>query len=301
MTASKVHKRIRHRIPKSRDEIVIEWIATIVLGIIIVVCLYPFLNVLAKSFSSEGPILAGEVFLIPKGFTTLAYEIVLGSPRFWNSFRSSVFITVVGTALNLLLTAFVAFALSRKNLPGQKLIAFLYIFTMLFGGGLIPTYLVVVNSGMYNTLWSLIIPGLVSPFNLILMRNYFATIPESLEESAKLDGAGHFTILFRIVLPLALPSIATIGLFCAVGTWNEYFNALIYINDRNIVPIQVYLREILLNAGSADLNNMDSMLLVAQEAVRGATVFAATVPILLIYPFLQKYYVQGMTTGAIKE
>ena len=172
MTASKVHKRIRHRIPKSRDEIVIEWIATIVLGIIIVVCLYPFLNVLAKSFSSEGPILAGEVFLIPKGFTTLAYEIVLGSPRFWNSFRSSVFITVVGTALNLLLTAFVAFALSRKNLPGQKLIAFLYIFTMLFGGGLIPTYLVVVNSGLYNTLWSLIIPGLVSPFNLILMRNY---------------------------------------------------------------------------------------------------------------------------------
>ena len=301
MTASKVHKRIRHRIPKSRDEIVIEWIATIVLGIIIVVCLYPFLNVLAKSFSSEGPILAGEVFLIPKGFTTLAYEIVLGSPRFWNSFRSSVFITVVGTALNLLLTAFVAFALSRKNLPGQKLIAFLYIFTMLFGGGLIPTYLVVVNSGLYNTLWSLIIPGAGFPlqpdFDAQLFCNHSG-------KSGRIRQAGWgrtFHYSFPHCSSAGIARSARLCLFCAVGTWNEYFNALIYINDRNIVPIQVYLREILLNAGSADLNNMDAMLLVAQEAVRGATVFAATVPILLIYPFLQKYYVQGMTTGAIKE
>lgn len=287
--------------PRSREDRVVGAVSNLILGLVIVVCLYPFLNIVAKSFSSEGPILAGEVYLLPVGFTTKAYEIVLGSARFWNAAASSVFVTVVGTVLNLVLTAFVAFALSRKNLPGQKLIAMLYIFTMLFGGGLIPTYLVVSSSGLYNTLWALIIPGLVSPFNLILMRNYFLTIPESLEESAKLDGAGHFVILFRIVIPLALPSIATIGLFCAVAYWNEYFSALIYINNRSIVPIQVYLREILLNAGSADLNNMDLMLQVAQEAVRGATVLAATVPILLVYPFLQKYYIQGMTVGAVKE
>lgn len=294
-------KKYKNKIPRDRDEVIIEWISNFTLAFVIVVCLYPFINIVAKSFSSEAPILAGEVYLLPKGFNTVAYEIVLGSARFWKSFGSSVFITVVGTILNVSLTSFVAYAVSRKNLPGQKVITLLYIFTMLFGGGLIPTYLVVTNSGLYNSLWALIIPGLVSPFNLILMRNYFCTIPESLEESAKMDGANHFTVLFRIIIPLSLPSIATISLFCAVGYWNEYFSALIYISNRAIAPIQIYLREILLNASDADLNNMDLIMTVAQEAVRGATVFVATVPILLIYPLLQKYYVQGMTVGAVKE
>ena len=294
-------KKYSNKIPRGRDEAVIEWVSNLTLAFVIVICLYPFLNIVAKSFSSEGPIMAGEVYLLPKGFNTVAYQIVLGSSRFWKSFESSVFITAVGTLLNVTLTSFVAYAISRKNLPGQKIITILYIFTMLFGGGLIPTYLVVTNSGLYNTLWALIIPGLVSPFNLILMRNYFYTIPESLEESAKMDGAGHFTVLFRIVIPLSLPSIATIALFCAVGYWNEYFGALIYISNRAIAPIQIYLREILLNASDADLNNMDLIMTVAQEAVRGATVFVATLPILLVYPFLQKYYVQGMTLGAVKE
>lgn len=294
-------KKHINRIPRGRDDIAIEWFSNISLAFVIVVCLYPFLNIIAKSFSSEGPIMAGEVYLVPKGFNTIAYQIVLGSSRFWKSFRSSVFVTLVGTVLNVTLTSFVAYAISRNNLPGQKLITILYVFTMLFGGGLIPTYLVVTNSGLYNTLWALIIPGLVSPFNLILMRNYFHTIPESLEESAKIDGASHFTVLFRILIPLSLPSIATISLFCAVGYWNEYFNALIYLSDRSIAPIQIYLREILLQASDADLNNMDLIMTVAQEAVRGATVFVATVPILMIYPLLQKYYVQGMTVGAVKQ
>ena len=276
------------------------FIYVFLLGVMLI-CIVPFLNVVAKSFSSEAHVLAGDVFLWPKDFTLAAYEIVIGSGRFWTSFGNTVFITAVGTLLNTLLTIFAGYALSRKHLLGSGFFVFLFIFTMLFSGGMIPTYLVVKEAGLLNTLWAVIIPGLVAPFNLIIMRLYFYTIPDSLEESAKMDGAANIRILFSIMIPLAMPAIATIGLFYAVEYWNGYFDALIYINNRDLHPLQVYLREVIINAVDADLNNMERMMNVAQESVRGATVVAATLPILIVYPFLQKYFVKGVTLGAVKE
>ncbi|MCQ6562332.1 carbohydrate ABC transporter permease [Paenibacillus mendelii] len=286
---------------KTRGEAIFEIVNYILLSIVIVACLLPLLNIAAKSFSSEAYVLAGEIFIWPKGFSVQAYEIVLGSRRFWTSFGNTVFITVVGTALNTMLTIFAGYALSRKRLRGQSVIMFLFIFSMLFSGGIIPTYLIVKEIGLLNSLWALIIPGLVAPFNMIIMRLYFYNIPDSMEESAKIDGASHFRILFSIMIPLAMPSIATISLFYAVEYWNNYFDALIYLNKHSLFPLQVYLREIILNASSADVNNIDLMMNTAQESVRGATVVAATLPILVVYPFLQKHFVKGAMLGAVKQ
>ncbi|GGD82932.1 carbohydrate ABC transporter permease [Paenibacillus nasutitermitis] len=286
---------------KTRGEAIFEIVNYFLLSIVIVACLLPLLNIAAKSFSSEAYVLAGEIFIWPKGFSVQAYEIVLGSRRFWTSFGNTVFITVVGTALNTTLTIFAGYALSRKRLRGQSVIMFLFIFSMLFSGGIIPTYLIMKEVGLLNSLWALIIPGLVAPFNMIIMRLYFYNIPDSMEESAKIDGASHFRILFAIMIPLAMPSIATISLFYAVEYWNNYFDALIYLNKHSLFPLQVYLREIILNASSADVNNIDLMLNTAQESVRGATVVAATLPILVVYPFLQKHFVKGAMLGAVKQ
>ena len=287
---------------KSKGEKVFSVVNYALLALLGVAFVLPYVLILVMSFTSTDSYYHKGYSLFPESLTLEGYRMIFGrGSEIYTAFYNTLLITFLGTLIGLVCTAPVAYALSRKRLFGRRFFNGLIVFAMLFSGGLIPSFLLLASLNMLNTYWSIVVPGALVPWYCILIRTYFMSIPDSLEESAKLDGAGHFTVLFRIVLPLALPSIATIGLFCAVGAWNEYFNALIYINNRAIVPIQVYLREILLNAGSADLNNMDLMLLVAQEAVRGATVFAATVPILLIYPFLQKYYVQGMTTGAIKE
>lgn len=286
---------------KTKGEAAFDIFNYAMLGVIIIVCLLPLLNIAAKSLSGNAYVLSGDVFIWPKGFSTNAYEIVLGSRRFWDSFSNTVFVALVGTILNTFLTILAGYALSRKRLKGQQIFMFMFIFTMLFGGGIIPTYLLVKEVGLLNSLWALIIPGLVAPFNMIIMRLYFYNIPDSMEESAKMDGASHFRILFSIMIPLAMPSIATISLFYAVEYWNNYFDALIYITNHKLFPLQVYLREMISNASSVDINNMDLMMNTAQESVRGASVVAATLPILLVYPFLQKYFVKGAMLGAVKQ
>ncbi|TLS49099.1 carbohydrate ABC transporter permease [Paenibacillus antri] len=286
---------------KSRGETVFEGINSILLCGVIVICLLPLINIAAKSLSSESYVLAGEIFLWPKGFSLNAYDIVLGSRRFWDSFGNTLFITIFGTLINTMLTIFAGYALSRKRLRGQQLFMFLFIFAMLFNGGIIPTYLVVKGIGLLNTLWALVIPGLVAPFQMIIMRLYFYNIPDSMEESAKIDGASNFRILFRIMIPLSMPSIATISLFYAVEYWNSYFDALIYLTNHELFTLQIYLREIIINASSVDINNMELMMNTAQESVRGATVVAVTLPILLVYPFLQKHFVKGVMLGAVKQ
>jgi putative aldouronate transport system permease protein len=180
---------------------------------------------------------------------------------------------------------------------------FLYIFSMLFSGGMIPTYLVVIGAGLRNSLWSLIIPTIVGPFNLVLMRSFFATIPDSLEESAMIDGADPLRVLFRIIIPLAMPSIATITLFCAVKYWNSYFYAMIYIDSRSLATLQIYLRELLMNLEDAERSGfMDDLVgSLANDSLRGAAVFASTLPIIIVYPIVQKYFVKGITLGAVKE
>jgi len=273
----------------------------ILLVIISLLCLLPFINILAKSFSAESLVVAGEITFIPKQFNWKAYELVFNSSRFLNAFKINVFITVVGTILNVLLTILAAYSLSRRYLAGRSLLMFLFVFTMLFSGGIIPTYLVIKWLGLINDLGALIYPALVAPFNMILMKNYFEAIPDSLEESAKIDGASNTRILFMIMVPLALPCIATITIFYAVAYWNEYFTALIYINKLELQPLQVYLRDIILNMDASSFANPELVSEVAKESVRGATIIVATLPIIIVYPFLQKYFVKGTIVGAVKE
>mgnify|MGYP001440692934 CR=1 FL=1 len=289
------------RVLRTTGEKWFDAINYVLLTLIILICVIPYLNIVAKSFSGEAHVMAGDVFLIPMDFNLKAYEVVFGSRIFLDALKVSVFVTVTGTVLNVTLTILAGYALSRQRLAGQKVFMFLFVFTMLFSGGMIPSYLVVKETGLLNSLWALIIPGLVSPFQMIIMRLYFYTIPNSLEESAKMDGASHTRILISIMIPLAMPAIATIALFYAVEYWNSYFDALMYINRRERFPLQVYLRDTLINASDANLENMDLMMNVAQESVRGATVVAATLPILLVYPFLQKHFVKGVMLGAVKE
>lgn len=286
---------------RTRGETIFEWCNNALLLACILICLIPVLNVAAKSLSAEAHVVAGDVFLWPLGFNVDAYKVVLGSQKFISSFMNSVIITVVGTLLNVTLTVFTGYALSRSRLQGQKVIMMLYVFTMLFSAGLIPTYLVIKSLGLLDTLWALILPTRVSPFNMIIMRLYFHNIPDSLEESGKMDGAGNLRVLFQIMLPLAMPVIATVSLFCAVEYWNSYFDALMYINNYKLLPLQVFLREMIMSAADAS-NNIDilSQVHVSIESIRGATVVAATLPIVIIYPFLQRYFVKGMVLGAVK-
>lgn len=268
-----------------------------------VVCLYPFLNVVAKSFSSDEAVYAGKVLGIwPVGFSFNSYQYILNSQRYLVTMKNTVFVTLIGTALSLLFTVFVSFAVSRRDMPGSKIIMFAYIFTMMFSGGMIPTYLAVSKIGLLDSHWSLILPGLVSAYNVILMRNYIQGLPEELEDSASIDGASQFQLMWKIILPLTLPSLATIGLFCCVGYWNTYFNAVIYINSRDKAMLQIYLREVLISTQSANLDaGMDELAnMASSESVQGACVVATALPIILVYPWLQKYYVKGMTLGAVK-
>jgi putative aldouronate transport system permease protein len=291
-------------ISETVEDRVIRWISVVMITFLAVICLYPYLNVVAKSFSSADAVNMGRVNgIVPVDPSIEAYGMVFNSNRFVRSFLNTVFVTVAGTFINISFTVFVAFAVTRKRLPGARAVMFLYVFSMLFSGGMIPTYLVVVGAGLRNSLWSLVIPGLVGPFNLVLMRSFFATIPDSLEESAMIDGADPFRVLFRIIIPLAMPSIATITLFCAVGYWNSYFNAMIYIDSRNLATLQIYLRELLMNLKEAEKSGIMDELVdsLANDSLRGAAVFASTLPIIVVYPFLQKYFVKGITLGAVKE
>ncbi|SFB59991.1 putative aldouronate transport system permease protein [Cohnella sp. OV330] len=286
---------------RTKGEVVYEVCVYTGLVLGILVCLIPVLNIVAKSLSGESYVVAGDVGIWPVHFTTDAYNIVLGSPKFLSSFRNSVLITVVGTLINVTLTVFTGYALSRSRLAGQKLIMMLFVFTMLFQAGIMPTYLVIKNLGLINSLWSLMLPGLVSPFNMIIVRLYFYNIPDSLEESGKMDGASNIRILFSIMMPMAAPVIATTALFCAVEYWNSYFDALMYISDAKRLPLQVFLREVIMSVSDAS-NNIEMMAQtqVAQESIRGAVVVAATLPIVLVYPFLQRFFVKGIVLGAVK-
>jgi len=269
----------------------------------IIVCFYPMLYVLFVSFSNaalfmehQGPLLK------PLGFTLNSYKMVFKDPMILKGYVNTIFIVVVGTCINIIMTALCAYFLSRKNVMFRTPIMIFVTFTMFFGGGLIPFYLTVRNVGLYNSHWALILPTVINTYNMIIMRTGFQGIPDSMEESAKIDGAGHLTILFRIIIPLAKPVIAVMVLYYAVGHWNSWFNAMIFLQDREKFPLQLILREILIQN---DMSQMTTGVgLLDQEAVaetiKYAVIVVATLPILLIYPFLQKYFVQGIMIGAIK-
>ncbi len=286
------------------------WLSQLVIRLILilcsVICLYPLLNVLAKSFSSAAAISDHPLMILARDVTFEAYRYILKTPVLWKSFGITVFSTVVGTAMNLMITTTCAYALSRTKAPGNKIMLWIVVFPMLFGGGLIPVYILLSNLHLLDSIWVLIIPSLLSPVNALLMRNFMWSIPDSLYESAMIDGAGEMTILCRIILPLSKPIIATVGLFYAVGHWNDYFTGLYYINDNTKWPLQVLLRSIIVDFNTAGMGTLNTSYVgtggsvIQPENIKAACIIFATVPIVLVYPFLQKYFVKGVIVGAVK-
>lgn len=274
----------------------------ILIALLTFVCLYPFLNVLAYSFSGYNAVLAKEVTFYPIGFTLDAYKQILGRTTIWTAMKTTVIVTLLGTALSLLLTTFAAYALSISDLPGRKVLTGMILFTMYFGGGMIPAFLVVKNVGLYDSLGALFIPQAVSVFNFIVMRTFFRELPESLQDAARIDGASYMQVLVKIILPLSLPIIATIGLFYAVGYWNSYFEALIYIQDVDKYTLQLRLRSLLFGNELTSANSADNVVgaMVLPQSLKMAIVTVSTVPILIVYPWLQKYFVKGVMLGSVK-
>lgn len=290
-------------IKRSMGEWIFDCFNIILMLLLAVVTIYPFLYVLFASLSEAAYVVQQRgLFLYPKGFNIEAYKLVFHNPAITTGYINTFFYVIVGTALNLLMTSLGAYALSRQNVMWKNPVMFMIVFTMFFSGGLIPTFLLVNELGMLDSRWALIIPSAMSAYNLIIMRTSFQGIPVSLEESAKLDGASDFTVLFRIVLPLSMPVVAVMILFYGVGHWNGWFQALIYLRTRDLYPLQLILREILIT------NSTDTMMTGVAggeraqigETIKYATIIVATVPILLLYPFLQKYFVKGVMIGAIK-
>jgi putative aldouronate transport system permease protein len=272
--------------------------------IFMILCLYPFLYVAFASVSNPIDIVKHRgILLRPLGFTLASYKMVFENPMILVGYQNTLIILAAGTTLNLLLTAFGAYGLSRKKVVLRNIIMFGIVFTMMFRGGLIPLYLQVRNLGLLDTRWALVLPSAISAWNLIIMRTYFLTIPDSLEESARIDGANDWTILFRIILPLAMPVVAVMLLFYGVYHWNAWFHAMIFLRERTLYPLQIILREILI---ANDTSMMTTSLIDVRdeeqigETIKYSTIMVATLPILFIYPALQKYFMKGILIGAIK-
>ena len=274
----------------------------ILIGLVIVT-LYPLLYVIFASVSDAGALIAFKGILWrPLGFSLEAYRSVMDNPGILAGYRNTLFIVVFGVTLNLFMTSLGAYVLSRKNVMWNKVFMFMIVFTMFFHGGLVPMYLIVKNVGLLDSLWATIIPFSMSTFKLFIMRTAFMGIPDGLEESAKIDGANHFTILFRIILPLSMPVIAVMVLYYAVDKWNGWFYASVFIKSRELIPLQLVLREILIS------NSTDSMSTGASaadrhqigETIKYATIVVATLPVLCIYPFVQRYFVKGVMVGSLK-
>ena len=280
---------------------VLDVIIYVLLVVVAIICLYPFLNVLAYSMSGYNAVLSQRVTWYPIDIDFSAYERILKDRQIWQSMWATVQVTVLGTGLSLVLTTAAAYALSRMYLPGRTIFSALMLFTMYFGGGIIPTFLVVKGVGLIDKLASVYVPVAVSVYNFIIMRTFFRDLPESLEEAAMIDGATEMQVLFRIVLPLSLPIIATIGLFYAVSYWNEYFTAMLYISDASKYTLQLRLRTLLIGTqfGGGDAGG-DSGVQVMTQSLKMASVAVATIPILIVYPWLQKYFVKGMMIGSVK-
>ncbi len=266
------------------------------------ITLYPFLYIIGVSFSSADAINRGSVYLWPVGFSLAGYRQVLQNDGVWSSYGNTVFYTVVGTAFNMFATCLAAYPLSRRSFCARRFLNFFIVLVMYFSGGLIPTYMIITKIGLYNSRWVMILPTLLSSYNIMVCRSAFAAIPEEVMESAQIDGAGDLQILSKIAVRLITPTLAVLTLYYAVAHWNDFFTALLYISRKDLQPLQVLLRRVLIQAST---EMMDSMLASEERAVatiqiRYVTIVVATLPILMIYPFVQKYFVKGIMLGAVK-
>ncbi|BAB04200.1 carbohydrate ABC transporter permease [Halalkalibacterium halodurans] len=267
------------------------------------ICFLPFVHIVAGSFASVEEVLQKRFILFPTTFSLDAYRYIFSTDIIFRSLIISILVTVVGTGFSMFLTSLMAYGLSRKDLDGRRVLMFLVVFTMLFSGGMIPTFLVVRSLGLLDTYWALIIPTAINAFNLIILKNFFQNIPESLEESAKIDGCNDVGIFFRIVFPLSMPAIATISLFYAVTYWNTFMQAILYLNDSSMWPIQVLLRQIVIMSSGmqGDLTELGAgFVMPPEQTIKMAVIVVATIPVLIVYPFIQKHFAKGALLGSVK-
>lgn len=283
---------------KTKGEKLFDILNYICFALLSIIMVYPIWHQVCLSFSDPSLAKSGGFFLWPRAFSLTGYEIVLSSAYIWVALFNSIFVTLLTVILGVFFSCGIAYLLSKKEVPGSKLIMVLVLFSFLFTGGMIPTYMIVKATGLINTLWSLIIPVLFAPYNIIIIRNFMQNLPTSLEEAALIDGAGYFTIFFRLILPLSKPVIATVSIWVAVSQWNGYMNALLYIFDKANYVLPLLIREIVM--GASEMANLETYSLTNADVINAATIVIATVPILLVYPFLQKYFTKGIMIGAVK-
>ena len=298
---------VKSRVERSYSDKIFDVVNLIVMCVLLLIFIWPMWFVLIASFSDPNQLWLGNVILWPKGFTLEAYEKLLEYTDIWIGYKNTVLYTVVGTLVNLILTVTLAYPLSRKDFLPRKFIMVMLVITMYFSGGLIPTYLVVKNLGMVNSFWAMIIPGAISTYNVLVVRTYFLnSIPNELHEAAKLDGANNLQFFGRIALPLAKPVVAVVGLYYAVGHWNDYYTALIYLYDKEKFPLTSFLKNLIIDTSTAmqgsfgaSASEMESMIRLAQS-LKYSTIIVAVIPMLIVYPFIQKFFVKGVMIGSIK-
>ncbi|WP_312098352.1 carbohydrate ABC transporter permease [Niallia sp.] len=275
-----------------------------VLGIIACLMIYPLVYVLSASFSNPARTVLGDIWLFPKEMTVDLYVKVFQNEKILIGYRNTIIYTVFGTFINLLFSVMIAYPLSRKDFYGRNIITVFIMITMFFSGGMIPTYLLIKDLGMLDTIWAIVLPGAVSVYNVIIMRTFFQSIPNELHEAASIDGCGNISFLMKIVMPLSMPIIAVMTLFYGVGHWNAYFDSLIYLNDESKFPLQLYLRQMLIQEDMSGMSsasdNAISEHLMQIEGLKYAVVIVASLPMLVLYPFLQKYFVKGVMIGSLK-
>jgi putative aldouronate transport system permease protein len=293
---------LRPRGPRpGRGYRVFQAVNAVVLTGIVVVTLYPFVNILARSFSGESYIRSGQVNLLPRGLNLTTYKRVMSDSLFWTNYRNTVVYTVVATLISMVLTTCYAYVLSKKHLRGRGALVGIAMFTMFFNGGLIPNYVLVSGLGLRNTLWAIVLPNAIDVFNLLVMKAFFESLPVELEEAAAVDGLDTYRILLRIVLPLSKAVIATMILFYAVSFWNSWFSAFLYLDRTDLFPVTVYLRNLIAGAtgGSTEATASDTALQIA-ASIQAVTIVLTVLPIMLVYPFIQRYFVSGVMLGAVK-
>ena len=289
----------KNRIRRSAGSVIFDTLNLLILCLLAFSTIYPFWDTLVVSFSSLKSYLSSSVHLWPKEWSVEGYSYMLSNPLLWTSYGNTLFITIVGTCINMLITIMTSYVLSKTYLRGHRVITFLCVFTMMFSGGIIPTYMVIKDIGLLNSVWAMIIPTAISTYNMIILRNFFSAMPRELEESATLDGCTEIGVLFRIVLPVSLPAITTVTLFYAVDHWNDFFSAIMYINKQKSWPLQLFLRSMLYENEAAYQSGGESLFLLGQP-MKMAAVMMAIIPIMCAYPFFQKYFIKGVMTVASK-
>ncbi|MGI5213468.1 carbohydrate ABC transporter permease [Plantactinospora sp. CA-290183] len=300
---STVKPALRPRGPRAtRGYRAFQAVNAVILVAVVVVTLYPIVNIVARSFSDEAYIIAGEVTLVPRGFNLTTYHLVMSDSMFWTNYRNTVVYTVVATFISIVLTTCYAYVLSKKQLRGRGALVGIAVFTMFFTGGLIPNYVLISSLGMTNTIWAVVLPNAINVFNLLVMKAFFENLPVELEEAAAVDGLNTYMTLLRVVLPLSKAVVATMVLFYAVSFWNSWFTAFLYMDQQDLLPVTVYLRNLIAGATSAQNVGViaDADEVQAAATLQAVTIVLTTLPILLVYPFIQRYFVSGVMLGAVK-